>query len=209
METAQLVHNYLLYFILPVWIAAGFGDYVSHRRTDIARTSGSRESILHLVMVLEIGLPLLLALIFEINALILAIMLVALVVHEVTGLWDLVRAHHSSREVRPLEQHVHSFLEVLPLMAVSFVALLNWEQFLALLGIGEAAPDFTLSFKRDYWQTWYGVAVVVAAVLFAVLPFVEELWRCRRAEASGERRSAPAGAAPGVRPERAAPGSRG
>lgn len=184
--TPLLVHNYLLYFILPLWIAAGFADWLSHRATNISGTSGAREALLHVLMVVEIGVPLLLALLFEINALILLIMLVALVIHEATGFWDLVCAHNSSREVRPLEQHVHSFLEVLPLLAVSFVVLLNWEQFLALLGIGRAEADFSLRFKSDYWQAWYGLAIVTAAFLFSVAPFAEECWRCLR------RRGAPA-----------------
>ena len=178
--TATLVHYYLLFFILPLWIAAGFIDYLWHRRTDISATSGAKEAALHLLMVMEIGIPLLMALLFEINALILTVMLVALVVHEATGFWDLIYAHRSPREVLPVEQHAHSFLEVLPLMAVSFVIFLNWEEFLALLGLGPRQPDFSLRFKTDYWGTWYGVALVAAAFLFSVLPFVEELWRCLR-----------------------------
>lgn len=192
-QTEILVQSYLLFFILPLLIAAGFADYLCHRAADISRTSGAREAFIHLLLVIEIGVPLILAVFFEINALILATMIVALVAHEVTGVWDLVYAHRSSREVTPFEQHVHSFLEVLPLMAVSFVVVLNWEQFLALFGLGDATPDFDLSFKRDYWSTWYGIALVVAAFLFSVLPFAEEYRRCLRyaagREGNGSRRT--------------------
>lgn len=178
--TPLLVQSFLLYFILPLWIAAGFADWLCHRATHISRTSGAKEAFLHMVMVVEIGVPLLLALLFEINALILAIMLGALVIHEATGFWDLVYAHRSTREVRPIEQHVHSFQEVLPWMAVAVVALLNWDQFLALLGLGGAEADFGLTFKSSYWQAGYGILVVVAAFALSVLPFAEECWRCLR-----------------------------
>jgi hypothetical protein len=200
--TPALVQNYLLFFILPLWIAAGFVDYLSHRRTDISHTSGAKEAFLHLLMVVEVGIPLLMALIFEINALVLAVMLVALVVHEATGVWDLVYAHRSEREVRPIEQHAHSFLEVLPLMAVSFVVFLHWADFLGLLGLGSGRRDFSLEFKADYWGAWYAVALLGAAFLFAVLPFAEELWRCLR-----QRDRARAEQEPPVTVARAAPDS--
>jgi hypothetical protein len=40
----------LLYFIMPVWFLAGFADYLCHRATDIAHTTGPKESLLHLLM---------------------------------------------------------------------------------------------------------------------------------------------------------------
>lgn len=180
---ALLVHNYLLFFILPLWIAAGFADYLNHRATRIEHTSGTREAVIHALMIVELGVPLLLALFFEINALILAIMLVALVIHEATGYWDLVYAHQSEREVRPFEQHVHSFLEVLPLMAVSFVVVLNWEQFLALFGLGAAEPDFALRYKADYWRSGYAAVLLAVVFVFSIVPFADELRRCMAADA--------------------------
>lgn len=34
--------------------------------------------------------------------------------HEATALWDVKTAVDSEREVKPVEQHIHSFLESLP-----------------------------------------------------------------------------------------------
>ena len=128
----QSCRPYLLYFILPLWLLAGLSDYVLHKRTHIEDNSGTKESVLHALQLGEAGIPVILGLLFDINALIIAIMLVALVVHEATALWDVTYAH-TRRYISPLEQHVHSFLEVLPIMAVSFVTVLYWDQLQALL----------------------------------------------------------------------------
>src|ERR1043165_7354435 len=110
-DPALLVRYYLLYFILPLWIFAGLADYFLHNRTKIEDTSWTKESILHMLQLAEAGVPVVLGLLFDINALIIAVMLGALVVHEATALWD-VTYTHTRRYISPLEQHVHSFLEV-------------------------------------------------------------------------------------------------
>src|SRR3954451_9165067 len=101
----------LLYFVLPLWLAAGFADYLCHRATHIESTSGAKESLLHLLQLVEVGVPLLAALFFEIDALVILLMLVAFAAHQATALWDTSYAV-MAREVPPIEQHVHSFLEV-------------------------------------------------------------------------------------------------
>src|SRR4051794_12955357 len=78
----------LLYFIMPVWFLAGFADYLCHRATDIAHTTGPKESLFHLFMFGEIAIPLLMCLFLEINALVFAVMIVAFLAHEATALWD-------------------------------------------------------------------------------------------------------------------------
>ena len=37
----------LQWFVMPVWIGAGLADWWCHRRTDIERTAGTRESAIH------------------------------------------------------------------------------------------------------------------------------------------------------------------
>ena len=115
MDTTQLTIAVLMYFVLPVWLAAGFADYLCHRASNIATTSGPKESMLHLLQFAEMAVAVLAALFLEINALVLLIMLVCFVLHEATALWDLSYAS-TRREVTPIEQHVHSFLEMMPLM---------------------------------------------------------------------------------------------
>ncbi len=176
-DPALLVRSYLLYFILPLWVLAGLTDYFLHKRTRIEDTSGTKESALHLLQLGESGIPVIVALLFEINALVIGIMLFALIIHEATALWDVYYAH-TRRYISPWEQHVHSFLEVLPIMAVSFVTVLYWNQFLALFGFGTAAPRIVIEPKANSLPFAYLVALFSSIALFIVVPYVEELWRC-------------------------------
>ncbi|MFE0752401.1 hypothetical protein ACFW16_00505 [Inquilinus sp. NPDC058860] len=166
----------LLYFILPLWFVAGLADWLCHRATSIEATTGAKESLIHLLMFAEVAVPLLAALFLEINALIIALMIVAFLAHEATALWDVSYAV-TRREVTPFEQHVHSFLEMLPLMATAFVAVLHWPQFLALFGLGPEPARFDLTWKQEPLPVAYIAAVLVAALLFELLPYLEELWR--------------------------------
>jgi hypothetical protein len=50
--------------------------------------------------------------------------------------------------VTPIEQHVHSFLEVLPLTAALFVVSRHWTQFEVLFGADPDPADFSLAWKN-------------------------------------------------------------
>ncbi|WP_343728438.1 diguanylate cyclase [Duganella sp.] len=178
-DLSQLSEQYLMYFIVPLWLAAGVADWVMHRRAGIEHNSGPKESMIHLLMLAEMGLPVLAALFLQVNALVLLFMIAAFFVHEATAMWDVSYAV-TRRVVTPLEQHIHSFLEMLPLMAVSMVALLHWPQFTALLGIGPEAADFSLRWKESPLPRHYVVWLMVAIVLFELLPYGEEFLRTLR-----------------------------
>jgi hypothetical protein len=183
LDAGMLLRNYLVFFILPLWMVAGLSDYLLHRRTRIEENAGTTESLLHVLQLSEVGIPVLLALLLEINALIILFMLIGLVLHEITALWDVSYAS-TRRHVSPLEQHVHSFLEVLPLMAVSFVTVMYWNQFVALFDFGPEAPRFELRPKSNPLPTLHLAALLMSVVCFVVLPYAEELWRCIRTDAS-------------------------
>jgi len=124
MEAAESTRIVLMYFIMPLWFAAGFADYLCHRASNIAMTAGPKESLLHLAQFAEIGVPIVGALVLEINALLLLVMIICLVLHEATAIWDVSFAY-ARREATPTEQHVHSFLEMLPLMGLVLIAVLH------------------------------------------------------------------------------------
>src|SRR3954467_4886269 len=111
------VWNLLVYIVLPLWVVAGFADYVCHRASGMTHATGPRESAIHWLMLAEVGLPLTLAVFFRINALLLALMLICLVAHQVTGYRDL-KVAMATRTVTVFEHQVHSLLEVLPLTAI-------------------------------------------------------------------------------------------
>jgi hypothetical protein len=172
----------LLYFILPLWLSAGIGDYLCHRAARIELTSGYRESLLHLLMLAEVALPLTAALFFEVNALIIAMMIAGLVLHQLTALWDTAFASQL-RRITPIEQHIHSFLELLPLTAALIVIILHWPQFLSLWGLGSETARFDIVLKREPLPWTYVTAFLFASALLEVLPFLEEFvrgWRARK-----------------------------
>ena len=170
----------LMYFVLPLWLAAGFADYLCHRGAAIAVRSGAKESLIHLLLFGEMAVPVLGAIFFEINALVIAVMIAAFVLHEATALWDVSYAT-ATRVVTPIEQHVHSFLEMMPLTGLVLVAVLHWPQFTALFGLGSEPARFALALKQPPLPWLYVTAVFAAILLFEILPYVEELVRCLRA----------------------------
>lgn len=178
MDPAELTRNALMYFVLPAWLLAGFADYLCHRAADIEHTSGWKESILHLMQFGEMAVPVLAALFLDINASIIAIMIVFFLLHEATALWD-VQYAVATRTVTPIEQHVHSFLEMLPLMGLVLIVILHWDQFIALFGVGSGR--FALTLKNDPLPVAYIVTMLTTVLLFEVLPYIEELVRGLRA----------------------------
>lgn len=170
----------LLYFVLPIWFLAGFADWLCHRAGHIDIKSGPKESLIHLLMYAEVAVPLLACLFLEINALIILLMILAFLAHEATALWDVSYATRH-RQVTPLEQHVHSFLEMVPLMAILLVLTNYWGPFLSLWGLGTEPADFSLSWKNRPLPALYLAIVLAAAFLVELLPYLEELWRGIRA----------------------------
>lgn len=170
----------LMYFILPIWLLAGFADWLCHRASHIETTTGAKESILHLLMFAEIGLPLLAAIFLQINAGIIALMIVAFFIHEATSLWDVSYAV-TARNVTPIEQHIHSFLEMIPLMAILFVISLHWDQFQSLFGFGPENASFSLTWKEEPLPVFYVFSIMIVTLLFELIPFIEEFFRGLRA----------------------------
>ena len=169
------VWDVLVWGVLPLWVVAGFLDYLCHRSSHIERAAGARESLIHWLMLIEVGVPLGLAVFFRINALLLALMLACLVAHEITGYYDLKLAM-ATRRVTIFEHQVHSALEILPLAAILLIMALHWPQTLALFGMGTERADFSLGPKQI--PRWGEVVPPFAAfALLALLPYAEELWR--------------------------------
>lgn len=88
----RATRHYLLYFVLPLWIAAGLADWWRHPQTDIEHTAGTHESMIHALMMAEIGPPLLMGLFLEIDASVLLAMIGTFFVHEATAFWDVAYA---------------------------------------------------------------------------------------------------------------------
>jgi hypothetical protein len=161
MTPQEIARLAVMFGVVPLWIAAGLVDWACHRRTAIERTSGWRENAFHWVLLAEGGVALVATALLEPGATLLLVVLAAFVAHELTTYVEL-RYTAPRREIRPFEQMVHSFMELLPL------ALLG---LLAVLAAGPAPQP---------WPPAYLAGAAVAVLLLNVLPMAEESWRCLR-----------------------------
>ncbi|MFF4537049.1 diguanylate cyclase [Streptomyces aureus] len=157
-------------------------DWVMHRRSDIEHTSGVRESAVHALMMTEAGIPVVAGLTAKINPLVLSLMGSAALTHGATALWDVSLATHK-RAVRPVEQHIHSFLEVLPVTAAAFTACLHWNQLRRAFRSGGRPDDWKLVPKDRPLSAGYLTAIAAGVGLCAGgagQPHLAARGRCRR-----------------------------
>jgi hypothetical protein len=173
-EVARLL---LMYAVVPLWIVAGVCDWACHRRTCIESTSGLPENAFHWLLLSQGGVALLAVGLLEINAGVMLVVFGAFLAHEITTYVEL-RYTVRRREVRPIEQMIHSFMELLPLALLALLAVLSWDQALALFA--EGTPDFELRWKTQPWSPAYLLGVGAAVLCLNLLPLAEESWRCLR-----------------------------
>ncbi|MFF9114921.1 diguanylate cyclase [Streptomyces massasporeus] len=181
-DVGDATTRYLLYGLLPSWFVPGVADWVMHRRTRIEDTAGTKESLIHSLMMAEVGIPIALTLRYEVNPLLLSVQLGGAAVHEATALWDVRTAVRSEREVKPIEQHIHSFLESLPFGALAALMCLHADQVTSLLRGGRGDPDaWRLVPRRRPLSPGYLAGIAAAIGTCVLLPYGEELLRCVRA----------------------------
>ena len=172
MSAAQAAELVLRWGLVPLWILAGLADWWCHRRTRIEATSGWPENAFHWLLFVEAGVGLLAAALLQVNAAVLVLVAGSFLVHELST-WVELRYTVGRREVRPFEQMVHSFMEILPLALIALLAVMT------LAGAG--AADFGLRVKDPPWPPAYLAGMGAAVLLLNVLPLAEEGWRCLRA----------------------------
>ena len=153
---------HLLYLL---WLSAGAMDFMLHKASSIETTSGLEESRLHLVQIGILGLATILWLSFRASPSLLAILLVLVCLHAITGYWD-TRVAYPKRAIRPVEQHVHSILDVAPWVAAGAV---YW--FLPDKHVGAA-----LTFEPAPLALW--LFAIVPALFLTVVPALVEFRRC-------------------------------
>jgi hypothetical protein len=121
-------------------------------------------------MFAQAGLPLLLAAAFEMNPLLITLMTGAAVLHEGTAALDVRVALDSDRHVNQFEQHVHSFLEVMPFWIVPLMVILH----------EPATKRWSLTRRSSALSRRDLTLVAGAVTLLGALPYGEELVRCLR-----------------------------
>lgn len=170
--------RYLMYVVMPLWFVPGVLDYLLHRRSRIEETSGPRESLIHLVMMAEMGVPAWLGLLCEINPGLLAVMGALAVVHNATSVLDQHTAVSGGRELSPAEMSVHTYLESLPFAALGTLCCLHWDQ---LREVARPGPGWwRLERKRAPLPAGYLTGVAAATLGLIAVPYTEEMIRCAR-----------------------------
>lgn len=176
-DVRSTTQRFLLFVQIPAWILPSLLDWWWHKRTDIENTAGLPESFFHAAMGAEVGLPILLSLLFEINPLMLSVLAGAVAVHTATAVGDVRLAIHE-REVKTGEQHTHSFMEVLPFMGFAFACCLHGDATRKLL-TGRTEPgDWKLTLKKPRLPIPYLAGILGLIAVGGVLPYANELWRC-------------------------------
>ncbi len=179
-STDDLLVKLILFGLLPLWGVTGFIDWCCHRATRIERTSGLHESLVHSLMGLQLGIPIVLCLVFEVNVLVLLVCLAAFVAHEFV-------AHHDVAWSAPLrrisiwEVHVHNYMATIPLYLLMLIVVLNWDVAVRLVTF-DWSGGFTLQrVATPHGGSGYLRGYLVFMGLLCVVPYVEENLRCWRA----------------------------
>ncbi len=172
MQLRTLLSGFLTSVLYPMWLVAGAGDYLCHRRTQIERTSGITESWLHVAQFASIAIIFVAAVLLEITLAVLIAMIVAVITHTVLSFID-VSYTMRHRHISTLEQHVHGLLDVIPIVAVGLLAILYWEEVSLASGAPLRLKDEPLS------RVQAGVLLGSFGVL-AGTPIFEEWFRTRR-----------------------------
>jgi hypothetical protein len=179
-STDQLLINLILYGLLPLWGITGFIDWCCHRATGIERTSGLRESLVHSLMGIQLGIPILLCLLFQVNVLVLLVCLAAFAAHEVVAHYD-VWYSAPKRTISIWEVHVHNYMATIPLYLLMLIMVLNWEVVLDLVRLDWAGKMALVRVPVPHGGSGYLEGYLVFMGLLCVLPYVEENLRCLQA----------------------------
>jgi hypothetical protein len=178
-EPRNLLINLILFGLLPLWGIAGFVDWCCHRASRVELTSGLKESLIHSLMGIQLGIPIVLCLAFEVNVLVLLVCVVAWISHEFVAHWD-VRYATPRRHISIWEVHAHNYMATVPLYVLMLVAILNWDTTLQLVSL-DWAGQFHLHARverpggRDYLPGY-----LTFMAILCVFPYLEENVRCLR-----------------------------
>ena len=164
MNLHALTIDLLVYVLYPLWLIAGAIDYWCHRRTNIALTSGVVETWLHIAQFVTIAIIFFGAVFLEPTLACIALLGTTAVLHLVLSYVDVFYTQ-PKRYITPLEQHVHGFLDVVPIVGVCLLAILG-------LSEPQSTPGFAM---RSHEQSTGEVAWLIGSfIVFAGIPVMEE-----------------------------------
>ena len=178
MDEATLVLYVILYVLLPLWGLASMLDWWCHKKTSIESTSGLHEANIHCLMGVQIAIPLVLSLVFEVNVLVLLLCLAALVAHEFIAHYD-VHYTTDKREISIWEVHAHNYLSTLPFFLFLMIIVRKWEVFVDMITLNWGG-GFGLEWRKEPLGATgnYAAIYMFTMGILVVLPYFQEWWRC-------------------------------
>lgn len=177
LSTRELVFHLILYVILPLWGVTAFVDWCCHRASKIEHTTGVRESLIHSIMGIQVGIPIVLGIVFRINVLVFLLCVAAWLAHEVVAHWDVAVAT-DARRISLWEVHAHSYLATIPFYLIALIAVLNPETVLKTITFDWSGQMKLVALEQpiggsNYLKVYLGLMTVIC-----VVPYTEELIRC-------------------------------
>jgi hypothetical protein len=166
--------------LLPLWLVAGWADWLCHRVQRIEHSSGMPETLMHGAMLLSMAVAVSAALLLEIDAAVLLLVAACCVVHEAVVWCDLVYADRC-RRIPPAEQWVHAIQIAAPWVGLVGLGWSHADQVRALWD-GSGTADWSWRAKAEPLPLRWLTATAVAALLLVLLPFADEWRRARRAQ---------------------------
>jgi len=170
---------WLAYCAYLAWLAAGLADFLCHWRTDLPHTSGVAESASHLVQLALLGAGVVLFLAFEPGRLAVVLLLVLVVAHAVVGYVDTWIAFTRHRPVRPVEQHVHSVLDMAPIVGFAWIVVSGWPSL--------ASEGWVLEWRRPPFAAGLWAAVLGPPFVLCIGPALLEFRAAWKAKRGGDR----------------------
>lgn len=165
------IEPWLAYCGYLIWLTAGLGDFICHRRADLPHTSGVAESFTHLLQLALLGLAIVIGLAFEIGRVPTLLIVVLVFAHALVGYWDTQIAFQRRRVLLPIEQHIHSVLDMAPVIALGWAMATTWP----------APVNGPWQWRNPALPVDIWVAVLLPAVLICGVPAILEFRAARAA----------------------------
>ena len=179
----KLTLGLILYLLLPLWVLVGSLDYFCHRASRIERNSGLKESLMHMGMGVLVGIPIWLGIFCEINVLVLLVCFSCFVLHEIVAHNDVVWAE-PRREITIWETHLHNYLGTIPFYVLALVVCRNWSAFISTITFDWSGKIYLQLRSEPLGSAKYVMTYAVFMIVVAILPYVEEVYRCWRYQSS-------------------------
>ena len=138
-----------------------------------------RESLLHTAMGIQVGIPILVSILFSVNVTVLLICFAAVLLHEFVAHYDV---HYATprRHISIWEVHVHNYMATIPLYLLMLIIVINWDMFINLITFNWAGHMQLQRVVNPHAGATYLPAYLTFMAITCVVPYAEENLRCLR-----------------------------